>query len=125
MSLKKIVLNLARTDDHPQGSADCGYEFMAPLGADGHLDHEAWQGVKDKCTVRRFWENADDEHGRLVHHRGDNWAFQYEDAPDDAPDDEEPIFRFDHHRFAEDEYISITEHDGEQRPFKIVSVSEA
>jgi hypothetical protein len=32
------------------------------------------------------------------------------------------VFRFDTHVFREGEYVSITEHDGVTRPFKIVSV---
>jgi hypothetical protein len=37
---------------------------------------------------------------------------------------EEPIFRFDRHRFVEGEYASITEHDGVQRTFRVVSVRD-
>ncbi|MBM3541153.1 MAG: hypothetical protein FJX51_03820 [Alphaproteobacteria bacterium] len=56
MTLKTIRLELARTKDHPQGSAAHGYEFTAPLDAQGHLDMEAWRKVKEVCTVRRFWK---------------------------------------------------------------------
>ncbi|MCB1590868.1 MAG: hypothetical protein KDI90_00315 [Alphaproteobacteria bacterium] len=116
--LKKIVLELARTQDFPQGSNECGYEIVAPLDDEGHLDTENWQKNKDKCTVRRFWINENDQKGHLVHHRGNHWAIQYENKSLD----EEPIFRFDKHIFSEGEYISITEHDETQMPFKIVQV---
>jgi len=118
MSLKRIRLELARTPDHPQGSAAHGYEFIAPLDADGHLDGEEWKAAKDKCTVRRFWRGEPDEQGHLVHTRGRKWAFSY--AP--GEDDDEPIFKFDRHRFVEGEYLSVTEHDGVTRPFRIVRV---
>jgi hypothetical protein len=39
-----------------------------------------------------------------------------------AEDDGEPIFRFDRHRFAVGEYVSITEHDRVQRTFQVAEV---
>jgi hypothetical protein len=35
----------------------------------------------------------------------------------------EPIFKFDRHAFVPGEYVSITEHDGVTRPFRVVSVT--
>ncbi len=119
MTVKTIQLELARNPDFPEGSNTRGYEFRAPLGADGTLDHDAWGSVRTKCTVRRFWEGEDDEIGHLVHRRGNRWLFHYDGM--DA-DDDEPIFKFDRHHFVEGEYISITEHDGEQRTFRVVAV---
>lgn len=116
--LKKIRLELARTQQFPQGSPECGYVIVAPLDGKGHLDTEGWKADKDKCTVRRFWRNEDEQKGRLVHHKGNHWAIEYENEALD----EEPIFRFDRHVFTEGEYISITEHDETEMPFKIVSV---
>ncbi len=115
--LKKIVLELARTQEFPQGSAECGYEITAPLDAKGQLDLEGWKSKKEQCVVRRFWKNEDDQKGRLVHHKGNHWAIEYENTLE-----EEPIFKFDRHVFKEGEYISITEHDESEMPFKIVSV---
>jgi hypothetical protein len=118
MTLKHIRLELARTKDKPDGDNAIGYEFAAPLTADGHLDADGWKQDKDRCTVRRFWRGQDDETGLLVHTRGGRWAFSYAAGSDD----DEPIFKFDKHRFALGEYVSITEHDGEIRPFKVISV---
>ena len=118
MALRKIRLELARTKDYPEGSANCGYEFTAPLSKDGHLDADDWKKNRDACKVRRFWQGEDDEAGMLVHGRGGRWTFSY--AEGDA--DDEPIFKFDRHVIKEGEYISITEHDGVNRPFRIVSV---
>jgi hypothetical protein len=118
MGLKKIRLELARTPDFPEGSRNCGYEFTAPLDAEGMLDSKQWARDKAKCTVRRFWEHEDDQHGVLVHHVG-KWAFAYPPGKDDA---EEPIFRFDKHVFIPGEYVTVTEHDGVARPLRVVSV---
>ena len=54
----------------------------------------------------------------LLHLGRDRWVFSY--AP--GTDDDEPAFKFDKHSFKPGEYVSITEHDGVTRPFKIVSV---
>ena len=70
MSLKRIRIELARTKEFPQGNPRCGYEFKAPLGADGHLDADAWPAVKQLCTVHRFWQGEDDETGSLIRTRG-------------------------------------------------------
>ena len=118
MALKQIRLELARTPESPEGNPNCGYEFVAPLDDHGKLDPQKWARDKDKCTVRRFWEKRSDEQGLLKHHRGGNWAFFY--GVEEA--EEEPIFRFGKHSFVVGEYVSVTEHDGIIRPFRVVSV---
>lgn len=118
MALKRIRLELARTKEFPQGNANCGYEFVAPLKSDGHFDPDEWKRAKDKCTVRRFWQGEDEEKGALIHGPGGRWMFSYAEGEDD----DEPIFKFDRHVMAQGEYVSITEHDGVTRPFRIASV---
>jgi hypothetical protein len=118
MALKRIRLELARTKEFPQGNVSCGYEFVAPLKADGHLDPDEWKRSKEKCTVRRFWQGQDDENGTLIHGRGGRWMFSYAEGEDD----DEPIFKFDRHVMTQGEYVSITEHDGVTRPFRIAAV---
>lgn len=120
MALRQVRLELARNAEFPEGSAQRGYEFVAPLTDDGHLDRDGWGAQRAACTVRRFWAGEDDEHGHLVHHRGGQWAFHYAQLADA---DEEPIFRFDRHRFAVGEYVTITEHDGVQRTFRVANVT--
>jgi hypothetical protein len=121
MPLKTIRLELARNADFPEGSPSRGYEFKAPLTADGTLDVDAWRSVKNDCSVRRFWNGQPDETGLLVHTRGKRWMFSY-DHPGENEDHEDPIFRFDRHLFVQGEYVSITEHDGELRTFRVASV---
>ena len=121
MSLKRIRLELARTPDFPAGSSAHGFEFIAPLDARGHLDSAGWPKIKAACTVRRFWDSTPDEHGVLIQRRNGTWAFSYE--PGD--DDDEPIFRFDKHNFVVGEYVTVTEHDGIARPFRVVDVRSA
>jgi len=121
VTLKLIRLELARTKEYPDGSHKHGYEFTAPLSDDGHLDDTGWKEYRQVCTVLRFWgDDEGDEHGQLIRTRGGRWAFSYE--PGD--DDDEPIFRFGEHVFREGEYLSITEHDGIARPFRVVWVRD-
>lgn len=119
MTLKNIRLELARSKEFPDGSARHGYLLKAPLLADGHLDAGAWKAQRDQCTVRRFWGDAEEERGQLIHTARHRWAFSY--VPGDDADDE-PIFRLDSHVFRPGEYLSITEHDGVERTFRVVSV---
>lgn len=121
MALTRIRLELARTPQYPDGSARHGYEFTAPLDANGRLDPAAWRTARIACTVRRFWGHQADEHGALIHRRDDKWAFSY--RPGD--DDDETIFRFDKHFFGLGEYVTITEHDGIARPFREASLHAA
>ncbi|MFM9942875.1 MAG: hypothetical protein ACKVP7_25650 [Hyphomicrobiaceae bacterium] len=123
MSLKRIRLTLARDHDFPNGSLDRGYDLIAPIDADGHLDAAEWREHRDRCRVRRFWPGQPEEIGRLVHKRGGShgatWAFDYD--PQSAKDDE-PGFKLDQHKLVPGEYVSITEHDGVQRTFFIKAV---
>jgi hypothetical protein len=117
-NLRTIRLELARTAEYPEGSAQCGYEFVAPLDAEGHLHLESFKKQKDKCRVHRFWAGEKVQTGALMHLGHDRWVFSYEPGQED----DEPAFHFDRHQFVPGEYVSVTEHDGVRRPFKIVSV---
>jgi hypothetical protein len=119
MPLHTVRLELARNPGFPEGSARHGYELRAPLDDEGRFDAAIWLAHKDDCRVRRFWPGEEDRFGSLAHHRGHHWAFHYDD---EAALPEEPIFRFDRHVFREGEYVSITEHDGVMRTFRVARV---
>lgn len=116
--LRRIRLELARTKEHPDGSHAHGYEFVAPLTEEGRLDVEGWRANRQICTVHRFWKGEENQTGQLVRTRSERWAFSY--AP--GTDDDEAIHRLEDHRFAEGEYVSVREADGETRPFVVVQV---
>jgi hypothetical protein len=113
-------LELARTKEFPDGDPKHGYELRAPLTRDGRLDAAAFSQSAQLCTVRHFRPDADDEHGELVRTKNGNWAFSYELG--DA--DDEPIYRLGTHSFKEGEYVTVTEHDGNDRAFRVVSVRD-
>ena len=116
--LRRIRLELARTKDYPEGSHAHGYELVAPLTADGHLDVEAWRANRQICTVHRFWKGEGDQTGQLVRTRSERWAFSYEPGAED----DEAIHRLEDHRFVEGEYVSVREPDGETHPLVVVQV---
>ena len=118
MALKTVRLELARTKEFPKGNSNHGYVFHAPLTEDGSLDEAAWPENKELCSVRRFEDDLEDEHGLLLQLGGGRWVFSYEPGEDD----DEPLFRLSSHRFQNGEYISIVEYDGEQRTIRVISV---
>ena len=116
--LKRIRLYLARSKEFPGGSTRHGYEFVAPLNAEGHIDAEAWRAVRERCRVRRFW-GEEEEVGHLVHRPGGSWAFRYDIEGDD---EDEAGLRFGAHAFAIGEYVSLRGGDGDVHTFRVAAV---
>jgi hypothetical protein len=125
-SLKRIRLHLARSKEFPTGSSRHGYEFVAPIDRKGHIDTELWRQHRENCRVRRFWDGAPEQVGRLVHKPGGaehaRWIFDYDQT---RVDDDEAGYRFGSHAFVPGEYVSITEDDGERHTFRVISVEAA
>ena len=122
---KRIRLNLARSKEFPTGSSHHGYEFVAPLDDNSHIDAGEWRKHRDNCRVRRFWGD-EEEIGQLVHRPGGNeharWIFDYDET---AEDDDESGYRFGMHAFRPGEYVSISDEDGEMHTFQVASVENA
>ena len=108
------------------GSARHGYEFVAPLDRKGYIDPHLWQKYREHCGVRRFWDGAGEEIGRLTHKPGGaehvRWVFDYDP---NATDDDEAGYRFGAHNFAPGEYVSIHGHEGGSHTFRVISVERA
>ena len=119
MSWYKIRLELARTHSFPDGSRLRGYELIAPLGEDGHIDEAEWRGNRRRAKILRFWEGEDDQHGHLIHTRHHTWAFSY--GPGEG--DDTPLFHLEQHLFRTGEYLSIAQETGQSQPFRIVSIT--
>jgi len=120
MSLKTIRLELARNPGHPEGDLGHGYVFRAPLDHVGRFDRYCWAVNKELCTVKRLEHGEDVEDGHLVLNRSGKWVFSYRPGEED----DETLFRLAEHRFREGEYVSVTEHDGVQRTFRVASVTD-
>ena len=121
--LKHIRLQLARSKAFPSGSDRHGYDLIAPLDENGHIDPELWRRHQKECRVRRFWANEEDAIGLLVHKPGGaehaRWMFEYGAR---SNEDSEPGYRFGAHTFAVGEYVSIYDHGGQLHAFKVTSV---
>ncbi len=118
--LQRVRLELARCPEFPQGSHEHGYDFIAPLDTDGHIDVEAWKLLRDRCRVKRFWVGEADEVGHIVHKPGGTWAFHYDIRGDAKHDD--AGYHFDTHKLVPGEYVSLKEQDGVLRTFFVRSV---
>lgn len=118
MKLSTIRLELARSHDFPNGSRERGYEFVAPLLPDGHIDADAFGKAKPQCKVRRFWPGEDERTGSLHHTRNHRWVFSY--VP--GEEDDESFYRLEQHVFRLGEYVTIHEPDGRDYTFRVASV---
>jgi hypothetical protein len=115
---RKVRLELARCHDFPDGSGRHGYELSLPLSAAGKLDRAGFEKDRRGAGFRRFWGDEEERHG-VLRHRRPGWRLSF--APGEEAD--EVIFRGDEHRFAIGNYVSIKEHDGETRTFRVAAVT--
>lgn len=120
--LRRVRLELARDHEFPNGSHERGYDFIAPLDEKGHIVAAAWRALRDRCRVRRFWANEQDEVGHILHKPGGTWAFHYDIHGD--PNRDDAGFKLDRHVFLPGEYVSIKEQDGSLRTFIVKSVRD-
>jgi hypothetical protein len=119
MNWKSIRLELARTPDHPAGSASRAYLLRLPLAEDGLIDGDAIRHDPARATVRRFWPSQPDLSGYVVPTRR-GWAFSYRPGEED----DEPIFHLETHPIRPGEYLTVTEPDGQRLPFRVASVRQ-
>jgi hypothetical protein len=125
MPLFRITLHLARSKEFPAGSSSHGYEIIAPLDTEGHLDAGAWHQARERCTVRRFWGDEALDLGHLVHRggpKGGSWGFHYDIAGDE---DDEAGYRFGTHRFTIGDYVSIRDDDQVMHTFVVAYLDPA
>lgn len=124
--LSRIILHRARNKEFPEGSVRHGYDFVAPLTEDGHIDVEGWKAHRGACVVRRFWGAEPTMYGKLVHRAGGDhgatWGFDYDVTTN--VDDEAGI-HFDNHAFVPGEYVSVRDPDGDVYTFKVETVTAA
>jgi hypothetical protein len=118
MNWKAIRLELARTADHPLGSASRAYLLRLPLAEDGSIDARAIQDEPARATVRRHWPNQRDMAGQIVQ-TPSGWAFNYE--PGEA--DDQVTYHLESHKLRIGACVTLTEPDGRRLPFRVAAVS--
>ena len=119
MNWKSIRLELARTREFPEGSASRAFLLHLPLDETGLIDEETLRRAPARASVRRFWPNERDQAGYVIRTpRG--WAISYEPGEDD----DEAIFHLESHKLGMGEYVTLTEPDGRQLPFRVAGLRQ-
>jgi len=49
-ALKNVRLQLARSKEFPSGSPRHGYDLIAPLDENNHIDPELWAGIQERMS---------------------------------------------------------------------------
>lgn len=117
MNWTSIRLELARTRQFPQGSPSRCYLLRLPLDEQGLIDGEALREAPGHATVRRHWPNQPDVSGYVIR-TPKGWAFSYRPGEED----DEAVFHLETHPLRVGEYVTLTESDGEQLPFRVASL---
>lgn len=110
-----VKLELARTNQFPNGSPSRSYLIRLPLDDTGLIDETARAKEPARATVRRFWPNEPDQSGYVLKSNS-GWVFSY--AVGKA--DDENIFQLEDHPIRVGEYLTLTEPDGTRYPFHVV-----
>jgi len=129
IKLQRIILSLARGAGHPDGEDRDGYEFLAPLTAERHIDADAWRLARHACSVHRIRDGDIVQRGILAHHPGGRggatWSFDYSTASAVSEEIEEG-YRLADRAFVVGEYVSIRdEDDGVLKTYRVSSVVPA
>lgn len=117
MNWKSIRLELGRTTEFPEGSASRVYLLRLPLTEDGLIDEGVLGTAPERATVRRFWPNQADLAGYVIR-TPNGWAFSYEPGEDD----DEAVFHLETHPIRLGNYLTLTEPDGRELPFRVASL---
>ncbi|MBV7256599.1 hypothetical protein KCG44_07345 [Pacificimonas sp. WHA3] len=120
MSWYRIRLEMGRTRENPEGSPSHAYMLTLPLNAEGRVDAATYEKAPARASILHMSPEDGEESGRLILRADGKWAFSYE--PGD--EDDETIFALATHAIETGNYITVTEPDGDQVPYKIVSVRE-
>jgi len=120
MTWTMISLELGQTPTFPNGSAARSHVLRLPLDEDGMIDEQAYRAHAELATVRRFWPNEPDRHGRLL--RTDaGWTLEY--AP--AQGGLERLFQLNAHAIRPGSIITLTEADGASLPYLVKALATA
>ena len=119
MNWKSIRLELARTSEFPEGSASRAYLLRLPLDESGLIDERELAGSPALATVHRFWPNEPDRSGYVIR-TPYGWAMSYEPGETD----DESVFHLETHPIRLGEYLTLTEPDGRQLPFRVASLKQ-
>ena len=122
-NMRRIHLEGARIQVHPEGEPGKGYDLVAPLDASGHISVEGWRSQRALCFVHRLEGGEIVERGLLTHrgggHGGGTWMIDYDPR---KVGEEESGFHFEAHVYKPGEYVSIGGPDGYLYPYRVTTV---
>jgi len=118
MEWKRVRLELAPTPDFPLGSASRAYLIRLPVNDDGLVDEAKLGAGRDRARVHRFWPSQPDMSGSLVR-TSEGWAISYR-RPAGTID---AAIRLDARQLRIGEEVILTEPDGRQLPYRVVSLT--
>jgi hypothetical protein len=119
MNWKTIRLELARTEEYPQGSPRHVYILHLPLLPDDLIDEPALRQQPDRATAHRYWENERTRSGYVIK-TPRSWVLSYERGEDD----DEVLFHLETHPLRPGEYLTIIDSEEEHLPMFVASVQE-
>jgi hypothetical protein len=119
MTWKSIHLELARTEEYPDGSPRHIYALRLPLSHDGLIDAEEFRRHREAALVHRYWGEERPRAGYVIKTRH-GWALSYERGQDD----DEQIFHLETHPLRIGAYVTITDAMGDDLPMRIVSMED-
>jgi hypothetical protein len=70
MNWKTIRLELAPTEEFPNGSVSRGFLIRVPLNDNWRIDEGALSSLPERAQVRRFWSTEPDQKGRVTRANG-------------------------------------------------------
>lgn len=116
----KVRLRLAREPDHPQGSAEYGYDLVIPLDKAGRIDAAQWKSHRELCRVVHYRSDEQHDIGHVVRQPGGQWKFHYDVQGDE---DDATGFHLADERFRVGEYVAIIE-DDTPHTYRVVTVED-
>lgn len=116
---KSIRLELARTEEFPEGSASRAYLLRLPLDQNDLIDEQALGSAPAMATVQRHWPNQPDVSGYVIR-TSIGWALAYESGDSHSGN----VFHLDPHPIRIGEQITVTEPDGRKLPFRVSSLKQ-
>ena len=124
--LKRIRLNLARSKEFPDGLGRHGYEFVAPLDADGHIDPSCGGNIASiaACAGSGRRRRRDRPPRAQAGRRG-ACALGVRLRRDRRRTTTRPAIASATTPSRTGEYVSIRDEDGEMHTFQVVSVEPA
>ena len=117
MIWNNIRLELACASQFPKGSPHRCYLLQLPLEASGLIHEETVRASPKRATVRRFWPCQPDLRGYVIK-TPCGWAFAY----DSRENGDKTVFHLDTQPIRIGECLTLTEPDGERRPFIVTNV---